>query len=338
MMSVTTDGYIAGVFGPYPGNKNDATILNELLNKNIWQSFESGDVFLIDRGFRDSNELIFGKGFIPKMPEFADSPRSTLTTAQANRSRLVTKNRFIVEVINGRAKQFKHFDQTIQNSTLESVFEDFRIVCGILNMCFEPLKSSTNDNLIAERMLQLVDRNNPLSDLVEEQNLNARKSNFQRIEVAEITYFPKFDISQLQLYTCGTYQIRMAKSYYADHIAQSGDFEFQVAKETAEIDFMAYSIALTSLDSLFIKTRLRSRHSNATKYFVYVLIGKSKEGIDAIIGHTCGCKIGKRVVGCCSHVATVLWYFSYARHLNEIPAPARHLVDYFEESSGEDTE
>lgn len=53
-MAVLTDGYIAEVFGSYPGNKNDASILDELLRRNIWHSFEPGNVFLVDRGFRDS--------------------------------------------------------------------------------------------------------------------------------------------------------------------------------------------------------------------------------------------------------------------------------------------
>ena len=53
MMVVFTDGYIEAVFVPYPGNEHDPTILNELLDTNIWSEFEAGDVFLVNRGFRD---------------------------------------------------------------------------------------------------------------------------------------------------------------------------------------------------------------------------------------------------------------------------------------------
>lgn len=58
------------------------------------------------------------------MTEFADKSSAPLTTAQGSRSRLVTMN----EVINGRIKgKFKYFAQIIQNTTLYSVYEDFKI-------------------------------------------------------------------------------------------------------------------------------------------------------------------------------------------------------------------
>lgn len=146
------------------------------------------------------------------MPEFADKPSAALTTDQANRSRLVTKNRFIVEVINGRIKEkFKYFGSIIQNSTIPTLFDDFKIACALLNLTFKPLVVSDHDNLIVERMIQFSNTNNHLSQLIEKENLNARTSNFRRIETSQIDFFPTLDISQLQLYTCGTYQIKVAQ-------------------------------------------------------------------------------------------------------------------------------
>lgn len=107
MMAVFTDCYNSEVFGPYPESMNDASILNELLRKDTWNAFEAGDVFLVDRSFRNSIAKISEKGFIAKMPEFADSPTALLTTEQANRSRFVTKSCYIVEVINRRLKNFE---------------------------------------------------------------------------------------------------------------------------------------------------------------------------------------------------------------------------------------
>lgn len=179
MMAVFTDGYIEGVFGPYPGNKNDATILNELLDTNIWSRFEAGDALLVDRGFRDSLFKISEKGFVSKMPHFSNTPIAPLTTTQANQSRLITKNRYIVEVLNGRIKKtFQCFDKTIQNTTIPYMIEDFRIACALINMTFKPPTTSSIDVLITERMLNFSNRNNDLSLLVREENLNARKSYF----------------------------------------------------------------------------------------------------------------------------------------------------------------
>lgn len=146
-----TDGYIGGVFGPHPGNKNDATILNELLDLNIWSIFKAGDILLVDRGFRDSLSKISEKGFILKMPHFSDTSTASLTTTQANQSRLVTKNRYIVEILNGRIKKaFQYFDKTIQNTTIPYMFENFRIACAILNITFMPPTTSSIDVLITE--------------------------------------------------------------------------------------------------------------------------------------------------------------------------------------------
>lgn len=79
-MIVFTDGYIADVWGPYPGNKNDATIMNEMLDKDIWGHFETDDVLIVDCGFRDSIDKIEEKDFIAKIPSFGDNPNRPLTT------------------------------------------------------------------------------------------------------------------------------------------------------------------------------------------------------------------------------------------------------------------
>lgn len=71
MMAVYPDGYIAGIFDRYPG-KNDASIMDELLQTNCWSSFETGDVLIVDSGFRDSLPVIDEQGFQAKISSFAD--------------------------------------------------------------------------------------------------------------------------------------------------------------------------------------------------------------------------------------------------------------------------
>lgn len=85
-----------------------------------------------------------------------------------------------------------------------------------------------------------------------------------------------------------------------------------------QIDCISFGINIQPQDALLIKVRIHSRHSSNIKYFVYILVDKTKTRLDSIIGHTCGCKIGKRVVGCCFHVCMILWYFSYAQYLENI--------------------
>jgi len=85
------------------------------------------------------------------MPHFSDTSTASLTTTQANQSRLVTKNRYIVEILNGKLKKtFQYFDKTIQNTTIPYMFEDFKIACTLLNMTFKPPTTSSIDVLITE--------------------------------------------------------------------------------------------------------------------------------------------------------------------------------------------
>ena len=135
MMAVFTDGYMRAVFGPYPGNKNDATILNELLDTNISSRFKAGVVFLVDRGFRDSPFKISEKGFVPKMPHLSDTPTALLTTSQANQSQFVTKNRYVVEVPKGRIKKtFQYFDKIIQKNFLSPISLKVREIIVLVNL------------------------------------------------------------------------------------------------------------------------------------------------------------------------------------------------------------
>ena len=100
----------------------------------------------------------------------------------------------------------------------------------------------------------------------------------------------------------------MAPYYYSDHINEDGDFEFFV-KENLKINYESYNINIDPKNAFLIKVRVDSRHSSSTKYFVFILIDKTKQSVDAIIGHTCGCKVRKRVVGCCSERCNCYLHF-----------------------------
>lgn len=72
----------------------------------VTQELRPGDIFIFDRGFRDCLPDMEAKGYVTETPEFVlKTQRSQqLTTEQANRSRLVTKTRYVVEVQNGHLK------------------------------------------------------------------------------------------------------------------------------------------------------------------------------------------------------------------------------------------
>ena len=102
MVIVSTTGYYISVLGPYfaDSKNNDASILNHIINNNIEEIkswVKPSDIFVVDRGFRDSLELLNDLGIQAEIPAFMKRGEKQMSTEMANTSRLVTK---VVHAIN----------------------------------------------------------------------------------------------------------------------------------------------------------------------------------------------------------------------------------------------
>ena len=94
MVIVSTTGYFISVIGPYLARNNDAAILNHIMRTNVedirgWVQEE--DIFIVDRGFRDSISYLEEMGIKAEMPAFMARGETQMSTESANTSRLVTK-------------------------------------------------------------------------------------------------------------------------------------------------------------------------------------------------------------------------------------------------------
>lgn len=58
-----------------------------------------------------------------------------------------------------------------------------------------------------------------------------------------------------------------------------------------------------------VRVRIQSRHKAAKTYWLWI-----EWNPKAITGWYCTCPTGARTVGCCGHVASVIWFLSIARH------------------------
>jgi hypothetical protein len=148
MIICATDGYMLAVIGPYicNGKNNDASIILDIFKNNINELenyFEMNDVFIVDRGFRDSLEYLETKGYKTQMPTFLGK-RKQHTAAEANASRLVTKIRWVIESANGRIKKWSYFYNTIENLNIPFIEKDFKNICAIIN-AFRPPLGNVND-------------------------------------------------------------------------------------------------------------------------------------------------------------------------------------------------
>jgi len=69
----------------------------------------------------------------------------------------------------------------------------------------------------------------------------------------------------------------------------------------------------------------------STQHHAWIHYRPNIDGTAGIGGWYCKCKVGARVVGCCAHVCSILWYLGYGRHLPNIRFPAanvgRNLLD-----------
>jgi len=76
VLIVAPDGYILAIQGPSfaDGSNNDAALLrNELLKSqsDMKQWFAIGDIFLLDRGYRDVIPFLEERQYVAKMPPCA---------------------------------------------------------------------------------------------------------------------------------------------------------------------------------------------------------------------------------------------------------------------------
>jgi hypothetical protein len=100
---------------------------------------------------------------------------------------------------------------------------DFGIACAILNAYHPGIESDMGDGLeIAETMLARVGERNGLGDMVGTMGLNRKSAFFESIDGSSIDDFPQLTGEDLRLITLGTYQLRMTRSYYAEHIKTNG--------------------------------------------------------------------------------------------------------------------
>lgn len=330
---VSSDGYIIEVTGPYAATTSDANIICELLQDEdslFHWFFEQNDVFVLDRGFRDAIPLLEEFGYQAHIPPSRNN-ETQLSTSDANKSRLITMCRWVVEAINGRIKRdFKIFREKYFNRALPDMFADFRIAAALINTFQQPYE----DSQYAASFIQLIDEKinkpNLLADYVEENSLNRRRTTFRRMEANHVDYidFPRLTREDLILFALGTYHIRIAKSYCYEHMRNSGVYEIELFRNSELINLNNYG----NTTNVLIRGRIQSRHIRAKIYFTYIYYAANVNGRKAILETYCSCIHGRRTLGSCSHIMSIIYYLGFARHEPHINQPAAFLnnviIDY----------
>lgn len=131
LVIVSTTGYFISVTGPYITKNNDLTALNHVMNTNIedicdWVREE--DIFVIDRGFRDSLDFLEEIGIQAQMPCFMTKGEKQMPTENANSSRLVTKIRWVVDSANARIQRWHYLGKILPLNQIPHTGAFFHIV------------------------------------------------------------------------------------------------------------------------------------------------------------------------------------------------------------------
>ena len=296
------NGYILAVVGPYFSDtrNNDANILLDEYNDDLAELrnwFVEGDIFVLDRGYRDAGNFLRDVGIQTEMPSFLGH-RPQLPTDETNKSRLITKCRYIVESRNGHVKSmFKIFRDTFPNSLVPRLAQFLRVACAFINRYHPTIQPENDTPELAQQMLQRSRQPNALQHRIENEGIFRRHGVWEAINQHELPNFPILNLDYLRDLTFGTFLMKMAPSYVHDNIQEFGDVIFE-----KDIQLNIPNI---------LRLRIKSRHRNAVKYQLAIEYNGEN---DPISGYYCTCRSGARTLGTCCHVASVIWFLGYARH------------------------
>ena len=98
--------------------------------------------------------------------------KQKFSSEEAKQSRCITKVQWVVEAANRYIKQFKHFANTIQNSSLGYLESDLSIVCALTSRYQSPIAPLKPEGTeVGQKVMQLLQQQNKVQ-LVNNCNYN----------------------------------------------------------------------------------------------------------------------------------------------------------------------
>lgn len=178
----------------------------------MFDNLINGDILLLDRGFRDVVALLESKGITVKMPSLVQHSerKGQLCTKEANRSRLVTALRFVVETRNGHLKTiFKIFNKNWCAYGQVDLSADIEICSALINKYFQTFESNRGfARQVADKMLSKLDDESKVGKIVSKDRFQKQIKYFVRFNnFGELPTLTKDHLFSISL---GAYQIKQA--------------------------------------------------------------------------------------------------------------------------------
>ena len=123
------------------------------------------------------------------MPAFVSKGSAQFSDEEGNRSRLVTKARWVVESFNGRLKKWQYLDKVLPNSQISNIADYTRLVAAISNKYQSRISEGDveSDTLRGCKMLHLVRLSNSLKDNIESSGILRKKKTWRSIDACDST-------------------------------------------------------------------------------------------------------------------------------------------------------
>lgn len=218
------------------------------------------------------------------------------------------------------------FDHVWSSYNLRHMMDDLRICAALINKYFPRIISDKgNEVVIANRINEMAVKDNELFKIVDSLIFQKEVKKFVQFDNK---LFPKLSADDLYKIACGSYQINLAPSYYSEHIKSSDSdrFDAYICPQLVLRNRCNQFFTMTNEPHLIL-VKMKSRHVSRKHYYTYILFDNLSCGINSIMGYSCDCKIGSRVVGACAHIMCVIWFLGYAQY-RTIKEPSAFLNNY----------
>ncbi|KAL7301790.1 hypothetical protein TKK_0005778 [Trichogramma kaykai] len=303
-------------------------LARELENNEAFEQWlRPGDIFIVDRGYRDVVPILEERGIICKMPPLLEAGEHQLSTEAANEARLITTTRWIVEARNGHLKAiFKYLGNRQHIHVFPNIGDFYRIAGAIINRFHPPIHMQSADVPLAQNMLHRSTLINYVQIRVEREGLLQRNvHSWLRLNVNQVNDFPILDENYLENLTAGVFQLELAPSYIQDTLQRDEQEEIQVELLCDEEQIP---------EPGFLRSRIWSRYRNRTRYQQFIhFVPAADEENHPIAGYYCTCRTGARTLGPCVHIASILWYLGYARILRNVHFPSQNLIRVIDDAA-----
>lgn len=203
----------------------------------------------------------------------------------------MTLSRWVIEAVNGRLKNvFPFFKHMIEGTYTPKVMRFVKIACAILNKFFPPISHETDfHDVVAEKITSHTSTTNSLKDEIEGLGLRRMTPSWRKATATSVPDFPQLTWQDLKEITLGSFQLKIAEQYNAAHLKTGDDYGIFLHRATSQI----------------LRAQIRSRFSRSSTHPVWIKFSSGVNGKSGILGMYCGCKVGERNLGCCSHCASV---------------------------------